>query len=253
MTRVAKFYKAVETGKESGGFVVRLDGKPVKTPARALLALPTPKLADAIAEEWRAQSDVLDPTTMPLTRFAYAAIDVAPTHRARLTEEILAYGKSDLLCYRAEAPAALIARQNEAWNPLLDWAAQRFGARLTDGDRHRLCRPAGGEPGGLREGGPGRDDFALVALHGAASLTGSLVSGARAGGGPSHGRQGVRFLLPRRNLPGGSLGPGRGSGGARRAAGRRAGRHRTVPNPLSPLTLSASHGLSWPGFGGTFS
>ncbi len=177
MTRVAKFYKAVETGKDSGGFVVRLDGKPVKTPARALLALPTPKLADAIAEEWRAQTDVLDPTTMPLTRFAYAAIDAAPMHRARLTEEILAYGKSDLLCYRAEAPAALIARQNEAWTPLLDWAAQRFGARLKTGTGIAFVDQPAESQEAFAKAVRDRDDFALVALHGAASLTGSLVLG----------------------------------------------------------------------------
>jgi chaperone required for assembly of F1-ATPase len=177
MTRVAKFYKAVETDKEGSGFVVRLDGKPVKTPARSLLALPTLKLADGIAAEWRAQTDVLDPTTMPLTRFAYAAIDVAPTHRARLTDEILAYGKSDLLCYRADAPAALIARQNEAWNPLLDWAAERFGTRLRTGTGIAFVDQLAESQAAFAKVVQGRDDFALVGLHGAASLTGSLVLG----------------------------------------------------------------------------
>jgi chaperone required for assembly of F1-ATPase len=177
MTRVKKFYKAVETAEDGGVFVVRLDGKPVKTPARALLALPTRKLADGIADEWRAQEDVLDPTTMPLTRFAYAAIDVAPTHRARLTDEILAYGKSDLLCYRAEAPAALITRQNDAWNPLLDWAAQRFGARLWTGTGIAFVDQPAESQAAFAKAVEGRGDFALVGLHGAASLTGSLVLG----------------------------------------------------------------------------
>jgi chaperone required for assembly of F1-ATPase len=177
MTRVAKFYKTVETSKESNGFVVRLDGKPVKTPARALLALPTMKLADSIAEEWRAQTDVLAPTTMPLTRFAYAAIDVAPTHRVRLTEEILAYGQSDLLCYRAEEPAALVARQNEAWNPLLDWGAERFGARLRTGTGIAFVDQSAESQMAFAKAVEGRDDFALVGLHGASSLTGSLVLG----------------------------------------------------------------------------
>ena len=177
MTRVAKFYKAVETGHEGGAFVVRLDGKPVKTPARTLLALPTRKLADAVAEEWRAQADVLDPMTMPLTRFAYAAIDVAPAHRARLVEETLAYGNSDLLCYRAEAPAALVARQNDAWNPLLDWADQRFGARLRTGTGIAFVEQSAESRQAFARAVEGRDDFALVALHGAASITGSLVLG----------------------------------------------------------------------------
>jgi len=177
MTRVAKFYKSVDTAKEARGFVVRLDGRPIKTPARNPMTLPTAKLAEAIAEEWRAQSDALDPLTMPLTRLAYAAIDVAPMHRKRLADEILGYGKSDLLCYRAEAPKALAARQNEAWNPLLDWAAERFNARLKTGTGigyveqptdSRVAFAAAVEP---------RDDFTLTALHGATSLTGSLVLG----------------------------------------------------------------------------
>ena len=177
MTRVAKFYKAVETGEENGRFVVRLDGKPVKTPARTPLALPNAELADAIAGEWRAQKDVLDPTTMPLTRLAYAAIDVAPTHRARLEDEILGYGGSDLLCYRAEAPATLVARQNESWNPLLDWAAERFGARLKTGTGIAFVAQPPESGQAFAKAVRDRGDFALVGLHGAASLTGSLVLG----------------------------------------------------------------------------
>lgn len=177
MTRVKKFYKAVETAEDGGVFVVRLDGKPVKTPARALLALPTRKLADSIAAEWHAQEDVLDPTTMPLTRFAYAAIDVAPAHRARLTDEILAYGKSDLLCYRAEEPATLVAHQDDAWNPLLDWAAKHFGARLRTGTGIAFVDQPAESQEAFAKAVAGRGDFALVGLHGAASLTGSLVLG----------------------------------------------------------------------------
>jgi chaperone required for assembly of F1-ATPase len=177
MTRVAKFYKAVDTAEQGGAFVVRLDGKPVKTPARVLLTLPTRKLADAIAEEWRAQVDILDPTSMPLTRFAYVAIDVAPAHRARLIEETLAFGKSDLLCYRADAPAALVARQNEAWNPLLDWAAQRFGARLKTGTGIAFVDQSAESQTALAKAAECRDEFALVGLHSASSITGSLVLG----------------------------------------------------------------------------
>jgi chaperone required for assembly of F1-ATPase len=156
MTRVAKFYKTVETVREGEGYVVRLDGKPVKTPARVLLSLPT---------------------AMPLTRLAYAAIDVAPSHRARLTEEILAYGQSDLLCYRAEIPAVLVARQNDAWNPLLEWAAQRFGARLKTGTGIAFVDQPRESQTAFAKAVEGRDEFALVGLHSAASLTGSLVLG----------------------------------------------------------------------------
>jgi chaperone required for assembly of F1-ATPase len=177
MTRVAKFYKTVETVREGEGYVVRLDGKPVKTPARVLLSLPTAKLADAVADEWRSQIEIVDPTAMPLTRLAYAAIDVAPSHRARLTEEILAYGQSDLLCYRAEIPAVLVARQNDAWNPLLEWAAQRFGARLKTGTGIAFVDQPRESQTAFAKAVEGRDEFALVGLHSAASLTGSLVLG----------------------------------------------------------------------------
>jgi len=175
MNRVAKFYKLVAVGEEGEAFIVRLDGRPVKTPARALLALPTAKLAEAVAKEWQAQEETLDPTTMPLTRLAYAAIDTAPQHRARITDEILGYGGSDLLCYRAEAPTTLVARQAEAWDPLLDWAAERFGARLAVGTGIAFVEQSKESREAFAAAVTGRDDFTLVALHGAASLTGSLV------------------------------------------------------------------------------
>lgn len=175
MNCVAKFYKTVAVGEEGGTFVVRLDSRPVKTPARALLALPTLELAEAVAEEWRAQEEILDPATMPLTRLAYAAIDTAPQHHARIADEIVGYGGSDLLCYRAEAPQVLVARQAEAWNPLLDWAAERFGARLAIGAGITYIEQSKESREAFAAAVATRDDFTLVALHGAASLTGSLV------------------------------------------------------------------------------
>jgi chaperone required for assembly of F1-ATPase len=177
MNRVAKFYKTVAVGEDGGAFAVRLDDRPIKTPARARLALPTLNLAEAVAAEWRAQEELLDPTTMPLTRLCYAAIDTAPHHRARIADEILSYGGSDLLCYRAEAPQALVARQAEAWNPLLDWAAERFGARLAVGTGIAFVEQSKESRDAFAAAVTARDDFTLVALHGAASLTGSLVLG----------------------------------------------------------------------------
>jgi chaperone required for assembly of F1-ATPase len=175
MSRVRKFYKTVDVADESGAFVVRLDGKPVKTPLRALLSPPNKHLAEAIAEEWRAQDLELDPATMPLTRLAYAAIDTVSAHRVRIRDEALAFGRTDLLCYRAEAPAKLIARQASAWDPLLDWAGEKFSAKLAVGagiafvDQPAECVSALGAAVALY------DDFGLAALHGAASITGSLI------------------------------------------------------------------------------
>lgn len=100
---------------------IRLDGRPVRTPARAELRLPTAALAEAVAGEWRAVGDTVDPRTMPLTGLANAAIDRAPN-----PEALAAYAQSDLLCYRAEAPDDLVARQTAEWDPLLDWARRRY-------------------------------------------------------------------------------------------------------------------------------
>lgn len=173
--QIAKFYKAVTVAEEGEGFSVRLDGRPVKTPGWAILALPTSALAGAVADEWQGQGDTLDPATMPLTRLAYATIDHASTHRARLADEILAYGRSDLLCYRAEAPAPLVARQNDAWDPLLDWAAAALGARLMVGTGIAFVEQPKESLAALAAAIGSRDDFSLVALHGAASITGSVV------------------------------------------------------------------------------
>jgi chaperone required for assembly of F1-ATPase len=175
MNRVAKFYKTVDAAPDVSGFIVCLDGRPIRTPAKRLMALPTAKLADAIAEEWRAQKDALDPQTMPLTRLSYASLDTVSGHRARVIEEILGYGKSDLLCYRAEAPKALVARQSEAWDPLLDWAAKRYGARLKTGTGITYVAQSAESQTAFVNAVETRDDFALAGLHSATSLTGSLV------------------------------------------------------------------------------
>jgi len=119
---VRRFYKEVAVADGA----ILLDGKPVKTPARADLILPTPALAEAVAAEWRAQGDEIDPRTMKLTGLGNAAIDRIAPDRASFVRPLAAYAESDLLCYRADAPAELIARQAEAWNPLLDWARRRF-------------------------------------------------------------------------------------------------------------------------------
>ena len=117
-----RFYKEVSVADGA----ILLDGKPVKTPARAALTLPTPELAETVAAEWRAQGEEIDPRTMKLTGLCNAAIDrIAPDVTAFL-RPLAAYAESDLLCYRADNPAELIARQAEAWDPLLAWARARF-------------------------------------------------------------------------------------------------------------------------------
>jgi len=111
-------------------FCVQLDGRPLRTPAKAPLVLPTSKLAEIVAAEWRAQDGKPNPTTMPATRMANAAIDKVTPQFDEVASMIAAYGDSDLLCYRATAPVELVDLQANKWDPLLDWAADALGARL---------------------------------------------------------------------------------------------------------------------------
>ncbi|BBD98982.1 ATPase [Sphingobium amiense] len=121
-----RFYKEVALTKAEGGWSIALDARPVRTPARALLVLPTPALAEAVADEWRGQGDTVDPASMAMTGLANAAIDHVATDPAAFAATIARYAQSDLLCYRADGPDALVARQEAAWNPLLEWARARY-------------------------------------------------------------------------------------------------------------------------------
>ena len=130
-----RFYQDAAVVAGESGFEIRLDGRPVRTPARAQLALPTHRLAEAVAEEWRAQGDVVDPRSMPFTGLANGAIDQIAPNRESFAAGIARYAESDLLCYRAEGPTELVAREAAAWDPLLDWAMARYDVafRVTQG------------------------------------------------------------------------------------------------------------------------
>src|SRR6266851_4723537 len=117
-----RFYERIEVVESGGSFGVVLDGRPVKTPARRLLAAPTRALAVALAAEWEAQRDVIDPAKMPLTRLANSIIDGVADAPAAVAADAEKYLASDLVCYRAEAPEGLVARQAGAWDPVLAWA-----------------------------------------------------------------------------------------------------------------------------------
>ena len=178
-----RFWREVAVEPEAGAYALRLDGRPLRTPAKAPLRLPTEPLALAVAEEWRAVGETVDPLAMPATRAANAAIDHVAPAREAVVAEIAGYGASDLLCYRAAAPEGLVERQAEAWDPLLDWAAATYGARLavTAG-----VMPAAQDPGALdRLAEPLRasDAFALTALSDLVALSGSLVIGLAAASG----------------------------------------------------------------------
>lgn len=154
---------------------ILLDARPVRTPARLPLVLPTPALATAIAEEWRAQHDEVDPRAMPLAGLANAAIDRVAPDPANFAGSLAAYAETDLLCYRAEGPESLVARQAALWDPPLDWARARYGVRfaVTAGIVHVAQPPA--TIARLAEAVAARDAFALAGLSPLVTVSGSLV------------------------------------------------------------------------------
>ena len=172
-----RFWTDATAVASDGGFTVTLDDRPVRTPAKAPLTLPTLALAQAIAAEWAAQGAVIDPRTMPLTRAANSAIDTVAANHAAVVATVAAYGGTDLLCYRADAPAGLVAEQAAAWDPLLDWAAHTHSARLVAGTGIVHVPQDAGALAALTAAVDALDPFALTALHDLASLSGSLVIG----------------------------------------------------------------------------
>lgn len=126
-----RFYKTASATPVEGGHAILLDGRAVKTPERAPLHVPGEPLAAAIVAEWEAQAETIDPAAMPVTGLANATIDRVLPALGDFRGQIAAYGGSDLLCYRADGPDALIALQTKQWEPLLDWAGQRHGIAFT--------------------------------------------------------------------------------------------------------------------------
>ena len=126
-----RFYTDVTVdGGTGGGARVLLDGRQVRTPGKNVLDLPSATLAEAIAEEWRAQTTHIDPQTMPMTRLANSVIDAVALQLDAVRDEIVKYAGSDLVCYRADTPSALVDVQRAAWDPVLAWARDRLGARF---------------------------------------------------------------------------------------------------------------------------
>lgn len=172
-----RFWKQAGVEQVGDRFGVRLDGRTVKTPAKAELALPTRELAELIAGEWQAQDDIINPATMPMTRLANSAIDKVATQHREVADMLADYGDADLLCYRANFPVELANRQAEKWDPLLAWTREQFGAILVpkagvmhepqDNDSLTL----------LRKQVHGLDEFELSGFHDLVSLSGSLIIG----------------------------------------------------------------------------
>lgn len=167
-----RFWKDVTITAERG---IALDGRPVRTPGRLALVLPTEALANAVAGEWRAVEGEIDPRSMPLTGLANTAIERVAPAPATFAASLAAWGESDMLCYRAETPEPLVERQAAAWDPLLDWARTRYDVHfvVTTGIMHQPQPPA--TLARLGEAVAARSPFELAPLAPIVTITGTLV------------------------------------------------------------------------------
>lgn len=175
--KLKRFYEIAAATKVDGGYHITLDAKPVRTPGGETVLLQNRALADALAAEWDAQKTHIEFSTMGINQLVNSAIDRGAVDRAALAIELAAYASTDLLCYRAEAPAALVARQVVAWDPLLDWAGARYGARLRVTSGIVAIEQDASALAALQARIAAADPFQLVALRAAVGICGSLIVG----------------------------------------------------------------------------
>ena len=171
-----RFYAQASVGEADGGFALLLDGRGARTPAKQPILLPNRALAEAMAREWAEQGETIDPAAMPLTRLVNSALDGVAGMRGETRAEIARYTQSDLLCYRADAPEALVAAETAAFDPILKWAGEALGAHfvVAEGVVHRPQPQAALDA--VRAALEGFDEpIALAALHVMTSLTGSVL------------------------------------------------------------------------------
>ncbi|WP_431195189.1 ATP12 family chaperone protein [Bauldia litoralis] len=173
-----RFYKEVSIGPgEGGGHALLLDGRTARTPAKNLLAVRDAAVAEALAAEWEAQAETIDPSRMPLTRLVNTALDRVVDAMEAVRADLVTHAGADLICYRAEGPEGLIAAEDAAWAPLVDWARDHLGARLvmTRGIVH-VTQDEAAMVAIARAVEP-FDALGLAALHTVTTLTGSAVIG----------------------------------------------------------------------------
>ncbi|MBS0384924.1 MAG: ATPase [Proteobacteria bacterium] len=182
-----RFYKSATTTERDGRFAVALDERPLKTAKGAALHAPTRALADAVAAEWNAQTDRIEPATMPITQLAFAAIDWTAPSRAERAAYVASFGATDLCCHRANSPRELVARQAQAWDPLVAWGRDALAVALPVVEGIVAADIAPEALSALKAQAEALDDFSLTALSQAAGLSGSaliafaLVSGRLSG------------------------------------------------------------------------
>lgn len=172
-----RFWREVRAAPAGAGHAVLLDERPLRTPARKALQTPNASLAAAVAEEWRAQGDEVEPASMPLTRLSSTAIDRMPALRDAALNDLAGMARTDLVCYRAGEPLELLQRQHAAWTPLVDWLAAEHGARLVVTEGLLPVEQPGESLERLADLTGALDDWRLVGLHAAAQPLGSFVLG----------------------------------------------------------------------------
>ena len=175
--KLKRFWTEASVSETEEGYAVLLDGRGVKTPAKTSLVVPTVELARAIAEEWGAQEGTIDPTTMPFTRSANAAIDKVIHQFDEVVNLLAEYGETDLLCYRADAPIELTQRQAEAWDPLLGWSKDTFGADLSPATGVMFVEQPAQSLHHLKTSLLDQNAFQLTATYDLISISGSLILG----------------------------------------------------------------------------
>ena len=175
--RPRRFYKEAGVRPADGGWQVELDGKPLRTPAKAGLVLPTRELADALAEEWDGQVERIDFASMSLTRLANVAIDRTPETREDMAAEVARYAETDLVCHLAERPAGLRAMQESAWAPMRAWAESEHGVRLIPVEGIMPVAQPPASLAAMRAHASALDDFRLTGFVYGVALLGSAVLG----------------------------------------------------------------------------
>ncbi len=173
--RPKRFYEAATVGPGETGFAVLLDGKPLRTPARKPVVVDDAMVAGALAREWDAQTEVIEPGTMPLTRIVNTAIDRVGGEMEAVRADIVAHAGTDLLCYRADGPDSLVEAENALWAPLLDWAREELGARLILAEGIVHVSQDAAALAAIAEAAEPFDALGLAALHVATTLTGSAI------------------------------------------------------------------------------
>ena len=218
--RIKRFFREASVGEaEGGGFALLLDGRRARTPAKKPLILPTRALAELVAAEWAGQGETIDPAAMPLTRLANSAIDGVAAAIEATRAEIAGYAGADLLCYRAEAPEALVAAEAAAFDPVLDWAGEALGAKFLVGVGVVHVRQPESALHAVRAALDAVESpFALAALHVMTSLTGSVLLALAVARGSLSAEEAWRIAHVGEDFQIAQLGRGRGSQGSPRRA-----------------------------------